>query len=151
MMRKILALTLAAMISVQGINAFAADTDEIQSYISKINTSNYETIEDVDDAYEEIIVDLVENQDCDRETAEQVFEEFRKMMAESLGKKDEDNKPADDTKPVEDNKTVLKDSSAEVINQLKITKDIELDYDSNVKRAVYAEMVARLVKFGEDF
>ena len=151
MMKKILALTLAAMISVQGINAFAADTDEIQSYISKINTSNYETIEDVDDAYEEIIVDLVENQDCDRETAEQVFEEFRKMMAESLGKKDEDNKPADDAKPVEDNKTVLKDSSAEVINQLKITKDIELDYDSNVKRAVYAEMVARLVKFGEDF
>lgn len=152
MMKKILALTLAAMISVQGINVLAADTDEIQSYISKINTSKYETIEDVDDAYEEIIVDLVQNQDCDRETAEQVFEEFRKMMAESFGKIDEDNKPSDDTKPVEDDKkTVLKDSSAEVINQLKITKDIELDYEKNVKRGAYAEMVARLVKFGENY
>lgn len=151
-MKKIITLLLAALLSLQSVPAFAYDEDKVQSYVKSLDATKYNSVQEIDDDYEEIMRGLLQNEDCDEETATAVFEEFKSMKQNFFdSEKSDDKNQEDNTQPEPIQKDVSETDGYKLLKQLGILNDIELSGEKNIKRDEFCTLVAKMVNYGEDY
>ena len=159
MHKKALTLLLAGIMLAQSISALAYNEGYVLNYLNN-EVEKYSTADDVTANSTEILNKLTSDEyQCTEEEAKQFLEELKTKVtekAEADSKTDENktdsNKNDDSNKAQEEKKVTELDFKKQLLNQLGCIKNaVEFDYSKKISRGEFAQYIANLINYGEDY